>query len=385
MPSIKSIRRTVAGVVYAISLPLATVAHGDDTRDTMARVYSSLATLLPISLDEARFDTKEGTEQMSRALDELAGAADDLSSHAEGVSAEFRSLARTFETNVLLLRQSLDQGRYHEFNYLVLDLTGNCVSCHARLPSGAGPAFAAGLSEAVADRLYSDLDRVQLQIATRQFDAALDTLEGIIADPGVEPLDLELDGVLFDYLTVGITVSGQTDRVKRTLERLRARKDLPYYMARYAGRWSNHLAALEKDIAATPSIARARTLFDTSTSVSPVPSSQERVVHDLVTSTMLRRLLESDALDDAARAEAYWMLGVISIRTVNPRPGVPHTELLLEAAIRAAPGSEVARHSYALLEEYNRVSFAGITNAEMPGAILDLDVLRDLAGVKQNQ
>ena len=76
------------------------------------------------------------------------------------------------------------------------------------------------------------------------------------------------------------------------------------------------------------------------------------------------------------------MLGVISIRSVNPRPGVPQTEVLLEAAIRNGPGTQFARHAYALLEEFNRVSFAGIDVAELPDTLLNLDELKRLAGVE---
>src|SRR5690606_24727825 len=167
------------------------------------------------------------------------------------------------------------------------------------------------------------------------------------------------------------------------LERLRGRDDLPWYMFRYLGLWMEHLEVLASELEAAPSPVRARELFGHSLMLSPVPSSQVRVVYDLAVSTMLRRLIEDGGLAGAELAEAYWMLGVISIRTVNPRPGVPHTELLLDAAIRANPGSEVARDSYALLEEYNRISFAGIPTAELPDAVLDREELRRLAGIEE--
>jgi hypothetical protein len=277
----------------------------------------------------------------------------------------------------------------------VLDLTHSCASCHSRLPSESGPAFASDLVESVQDGLYSGQERALLQIATRQFDDAIMTLEGIIDDPATEPVDLELDGVLFDYLTLGITVLNDPDRVIDTLGRFGTRKDLPYYMVRYTEQWSASLDALRAyivdadavdaavDTAVDYGLDDARLLFDESLNLSPIPSSQVRAVYDLVVSAMLRRLLEDNGLDANQRAEAYWMLGVISIRTVNPRPGVPHTEILLDAAIRAAPGTDIARHSYALLEEYHRVSFSGIPSGELPEAVLKLDELRKLSGVEK--
>src|SRR5690606_25484417 len=139
---------------------------------------------------------------------------------------------------------------------------------------------------------YTPLDRALVEIATRQFDDAMTTLEAIIHDPATEPLDLELDGVLFDYLNVGITVLNDTGRVSAALERLRGRDDLPWYMFRYLGLWMEHLEVLASELEAAPSPVRARELFGQALTLSPVPSSQVRVVYDLVVSTMLRRLIE---------------------------------------------------------------------------------------------
>ena len=113
------------------------------------------------------------------------------------------------------------------------------------MPADSGPDFAGGLIERVEDRLYSELDLAQLQMATRQFDAAMATLEGIIGDAATEPLDLELDGVLFDYLNLGVGVTGELERVAATLSALRLRPDMPYYMARYAGEWLEHAELLK--------------------------------------------------------------------------------------------------------------------------------------------
>lgn len=381
MPATCSIRRLCAVILLGAGLSTAAVVKAESTQESMRLVYAALSELLPAALDEGGFDSADSIERMEAALDVLERSAHTLAGHGGGSSAEFAGLARSFESNIVLLRQSLDFGRYNEFSYLVLDLTHNCASCHARLPSGSGPSFASELVDAVRSQLYTRVDLAQLQIATRQFDAAMSTLEGIIDDPETEPLDLELDGVLFDYLSVGIGVVAQPARVIDTLSRLRARSDVPYYIARYAGQWSEHIGALEGDMTAPASLDRVRELFDAALRLSPIPSSQVRVVYDLVVSSMLRRLIEDGGLDAAARAESYWMLGVISIRTVNPRPGVPHTELLLDAAIRAAPGSDYAKRCYALLEEYNRVSFAGIPTAELPEPVLNMDELRELAGI----
>ncbi len=359
------------------------ITHAESTQATMHLVYAALSELLPGALDEQGFEEGTSVESMESALEVLERSAHALQSHSgESTNAEFSGLARSFESNVALLRQTLEMGRFNEFNYLALDLTHNCVSCHSRLPSANDFEFSKALTEKVQGQLYSRLDHAQLQIATRQFGAALDTLQKMILDSEVEPLDLELDGVLFDFLMIGIGVQHDLGRVINTLDAFRQREDTPYYLQRYAGHWSSHIEELQGVLATGVDLDDIRKLFDRALDLSPVPSSQVRVVYDLVISSLLRQLLEApEQLTSIERAEIYWMLAVISIRTVNPRPGVPHTELLLDAAIRTAPDSDYAKHAYALLEEYNRVSFAGIPAAELPLPMLDMESLRKMVGV----
>ncbi|GJL81434.1 MAG: hypothetical protein DHS20C01_10680 [marine bacterium B5-7] len=376
-----------SAVIVAVTMLASATVAAESTRESMRLVYAALSELLPAAFNESSFESESSTERLASALEVLENSAEALVEHVgespTEVSAEFMGLARSFENNVALLRQSFDYHRYNEFNYLLLDLTHNCVSCHSRLPADSGPPFATDLVEQVDDEFYTDVDRAQLLFAIRRFDEALSTLESIIRDLDIEPIELELDGVLFDYLANGITVTRDVERIQKTLADLKERNDLPYYMSRYAGLWSEHLDALQADLIEVPNLSKARDLFRQSLNLSPIPSSQVRMVYDLVVSAMLRRLLEQQTLQGVDLAEVYWMLGVISIRTVNPRPGVPHTELLLESAIRAAPGSEYARLAYALLEEYNRVSFAGIPTAELPEPVLNLHELAKLAGVSK--
>ena len=366
-------------VVVGLLTPLGHAA----TKDTMHLVYAALTRLLPLALDESSFDDESQLEEMQNALQLLERSAGALSEHGGNRSLEFEGLARSFENNVVLLKQMLEADRRSEFNYLTLDLTQNCVSCHALLPAESDFEMAALLSKEVLHQLGDSFDEIQLQIATRQFDAALVNLEGLILDPETHAVDLELDGILFDYASVGVQVTGELKRLAKVFGKFSQKAGVPYYLKRYAGIWVDRLNTHATAINDDASLDSARSAFNTATQISPVPNAQTRLIDDLFAASQIRRLLDGDvALDDAERAELYWMLGVISIRSVNPRPGVPQTEVLLEAAIRNGPGTQFARHAYALLEEFNRVSFAGIDVAELPDTLLNLDELKRLAGVE---
>ncbi|MFT5111757.1 MAG: hypothetical protein ACI8P9_001077 [Parasphingorhabdus sp.] len=370
---------TLLMIFMSLMLPVAQ----SSTRDTMHLVYAALAQLLPLALDEDSFDNDESMAAMKTALSLMERSAATLKGHGGSRNLEFDGLARSFENNIVLLQQMLSAERRNEFNYLALDLTQNCVSCHARLPANHDFEIVDGFSNQVMQSLESKFDQVQLQIATRQFDAALLNLESMILDPEYLAIDLELDGVLFDYLSVGIQVTTEFDRIEKILLGFVDKPRVPYYLKRYAKIWIERLNSLVNNATGVASMNNARSVFKSATSLSPIPNAQARLVDDLVAASLIRRLLDGDTvLDSEERSELYWMLGVISIRSLNPRPGVPQTEVLLEATIRNAPGSYFAKHAYALLEEFNRVSFAGIPVAELPDTLLDLEELKIMAGAK---
>jgi len=373
--------RQVVSLIVFLSLTFCAPLLRADTKETMHLVYAALTELLPLALNADGFEDDETRNRMTTSLDLLERSAVELESHAGGM--EFRSLARSFHSNVVLLKNTLRFDRIYEFNYLALDLTQNCISCHARLPESRVMDFSSNLTDKVAEQLVSPVDLAQLQIATRQFDGALNTLSEMILDPAIEPVDLELQGVLFDYLLVAVTRADFLEPALKVLDDFTARPDAPYYMKHYARTWADHLKGLSARVGKESGVEFGRALFDESLNLSPLPTSQVRLVYDLMAAQVLRGALDSGTeLSNLQKAEIYWMLAAISIRSVNPRPGVPHTELLLDAAIRNAPGSEFAKDAYAILEEYNRVSFAGIPVAELPEPVLDLEALKRLAGIE---
>ena len=85
---------------------------------------------------------------------------------------------------------------------------------------------------------------------------------------------------------------------------------------------------------------------------------RQRIVYDLVASSMLHRIVDAAPVGDPRLAEAYYRLGVIEARSVDSY-WVPQTEFHLEAAIRAAPDGPFAERAYALLEEYVLLGHGG--------------------------
>lgn len=168
-------------------------------------------------------------------------------------------------------------------------------------------------------------------------------------------------------------------RVRSFLAACRERPDLPFYLERRLGTWRDAVAAVAPALDAEPSLEAARRLLEAGAALTDAPAGAERAVHDVAAASLLRRFVEGAPQAPAAeRAEAYWLLGLIALRSDALRPAVPEMELLFEAAIRADPGGPYAERAYALLEEYGFVNDVCLAE-EGGGAFIDLADLRRLA------
>jgi hypothetical protein len=373
----------IALLIAAALPPAAAAADPNDTRAIMARVFDALAYLLPRSLVETDFAEHDDGDLIDAKLDLLAGSAKDLVAHTAGADAELRLLARSFERNTRDIRAAFREGYRAFAYYALLDLTEHCAACHARLPDARHNPFGQRLMARMNIDALDPEELAQLYVATRQFDEALNTLERRLLDPDYAPLDADLAGTLINFMSIEISVMQSFERSRALLGKYLERPDLPFYIERRIGIWQRSMDALEGDLKEAPVLARARDQFATATGMTLTPSGRERAVHDLVAAGTLRRFLaaEPDAPAEV-RAEGYFLLALIALRTIEIKPAVPEMELLLEAAIRTAPKGPHAVEAYALLEEFGFLDEIPLSAVEQAVPILDLAELRRLTDVE---
>ena len=106
---------------------------------------------------------------------------------------------------------------------------------------------------------------------------------------------------------------------------------------------------------AAGSVARALTDFG---------ADRSGLVHDVVASGILLRLVETGSNETQELAEAFYLLAVLSSRIARGY-GLSAADFFLERAIRLAPGAPFASEAYALLEQEELLSYEGV-DAELP-------------------
>jgi len=351
----------------------------------MHKAFDALSYLLPLSLAGQGGDAKTNFSLLEEKLKQLVESSDRLDEHAKGRDAEFKSIARSFDATVKQVDQAFRNERPQDALFLLMDLTQNCVACHSRLPSAASFPFGQRLMARINVDTMDRRDVAQLYVATRQFDGALKILEEVVVDNDVTPIDLDIDGTLVDFIDISISVKRDFVPIRTMLDKLQVRPDLPFYMNRHAEAWRKSMDSLEEEMSATPSVARARELFNKATHMSAAPAGRERIVHDLLAASMLRRLVDqrgvTTGIPNELLAEAYYLLSIIELRTINPNPTVPQMEFLLEAAIRSDPDGLFAKRAYALLEEYSYFSYEGVPWFGTDEPMIKMGELRSMIGL----
>ena len=358
----------LSGVLAAMFLtPLLARAQSSETTDTQAAmrgVFVTLTQTYKYSLDPEQFENPANHERIMAGLNALLKNAAQLEAHTAGLDPSFdylrRSLANDARDAVIRFRER----QYINARFVVGKLTENCLTCHSKLPSDAE--FDLG-SEFVAEAAIQDLDpmiRVDLELATRQFDAALTTYESLFLGHDVSTATLALIGAFERYLRVCLGVREAPERAIKTLEKFSEREDISNNNRELAVRWVNSIRKLDLDGAKGRELAVTGEMIEKAQAQRKHPGDRSQLVEFVAATALLHRYLERQNMDAAHIAEALYLLGVAE-SYISRSYWISETDFLLEQAIRTAPGSEVARRAYAFLEDYT-VSGQALTARSVP-------------------
>jgi plasmid stabilization system protein ParE len=350
----------------------------------MGQIADALSQALPLSLETRQLEDPAARARYGASLEVLADSAASLERHGRSREASFAYLSRSLADDAQIARRRLEDGLDAESQFVVRQLVQDCVACHSRLPDLDDSALGARLLTQLDPGELPLHERVRLQAATRQFDAALDGYEELFRDPEVSPAQLDLEGRLLEYLTISIRVKQDLRRPRWSLERMAQRPDVPDYLSEDLAIWYTTL----DDLAERPRIgddgASARALVQDS-HLEDTPAYDRRgYIHALVASSLLHQHLNAATLSSDELAEAYYLLGLTETRASRSL-WLSEADVYLETSIRSSPGSPHAARAYELLEHETLAGYTGSAGLQLPedveGRLAELRALIDAASV----
>lgn len=349
-----------------------------EARPTMAKILESLRVALPLSLSDERFSDPANRETLRRAFGTLAENSAYLESHADHLDPGFGYLSRSLADDARAVALRFDEQRFPEARFLLGQLTENCVACHSRLPSPEASGLGRQLLDEADIAYLEPVERVRLEVATRQFDTALDTYESLFRSGALSPAQLDLEGLLVDYLIVAIRVKGDLVRPRTALTALARRPDTPRYLRGHIDSWLAAMDEIQRMPRVGSGLDRARGLIVEAQRRSSFPADRSVLIQDLVASSELHRYVGTRSEPSPDLAEAYYLLGVTDAR-IHRSWWISEADFYLETAIRMDPRGPFAADAYDQLEEQTLSGYGGSSGIHVPADELErLEELRKL-------
>lgn len=363
---------------WSCAEPTRTRAESAETRADMAVIADALHELIPLALSDARFGDPANEDAIEASLRTLAAGASGLERHGRTRETSFGYLSRSLAGDSAEALARFDRGERPQARFMVQQLIEECVACHTRLPSPGSSDVGLRLFSGVDYQPLSLAERARLQVATRQFDAALDSYELLFAEASLGAGGVTLQRALTEYLIVCVRVQEDLVRPRGPLGTLALRPEVPRYLVRDLRGWVQALGELERRPRIGSPLQQARELHAEAQRLSQFPADRAGLVHELVASSILHRFASHQRSPSPELAEAYFLLGVTETR-IHRAWWQSEADLYLETAIRMAPDSPFADDAYALLEQEILAGWSGSAGLGPPLEVQSrLDELRAL-------
>jgi hypothetical protein len=356
--------------------PAATRSSGV-TQATMRGIFNALTTSYTYSLDMDYFQDRHNRDTVLASLEALVANTGALEEHGGGLDPSFDYLRRFLAADAEEAMKRYQERQYFGAQFMLVKLMENCATCHSRLPSdqafGTGAQF---LDEARVEAM-APVDRVNIEIAARQFDRVLTTYEEIFALPNMTPQGLQLIGAFEGYLKISIGVRNDTARPARTLETYLLREDIPAGLRETVRTWIKDLAALDLTAGSAAPLRTARELAGYAAVIRKPTSPRPELVRMAAANTLLHRHLQTLSTYDSESSEVFYLLAVTESH-LSRSYWIAETDFLLEKAVRSSPKSDFARKALAVLVDRASVTAPPSAYEGMKTPMVDIEELRKL-------
>ena len=347
----------------------------------MQEAFDALVFLIEAAIEPGAAPRPEA--DVEAALGKLEAASGELQRHGRLKPESFNLLGRSLEENIGRMIESYRFGLADVADLYLLDTVEHCVTCHALLPENRRRDIGSRFAEVVGEARVEPGLAARLLIAVRQVPLALDTWEAYLGGDSFEPDQLEARAEVEDYLWQVLHLTRDPRRPQQVLAAIRDAEETPFHLRRKAALWHGQLDDLATEFEGQAGIGEIRQLFAGGFLYSDVLAGRDHLVRDALVSSQAHTLLaDATILQAEERAELYFILAMVHLRSRLLIGAVPTAELYLEAAIRESPDSEIARSAYAELQEY-ALQYFGEAEPTTELFPVPMSELSRLAGVSQ--
>jgi len=267
------------------------------------------------------------------------------------------------EANTKHALRAYDEGHIEFSRSVLRENMGLCFTCHTTNQLGPQTQFTTAQLKSNF-RIYPT-ERADYYVSTRQYDKAIQVLEGVIQNPGSWMEDPhEQVSALRKYLSLMVRVKEDPARAARAVEGFLANQKLPYFISVDAEVWLKSLREWQREKGQRPALAQAQALMRKAKASQSTGGYQSALVDYLRASALLHSGLRS-ATNAQEKAQIYEWLGQ-SYETLAEIGSWDLPEVYFEACIRSAPKTKVAQKCYKDFERTIVMGFSGSAGIFIP-------------------
>ena len=370
--------------ILILALKPSTLASAVDTSDSkeasvkpewkikMQGLYHSLSDLLTdVSSDQRYYDPKNATRigEEIKSISKFSHELKSTGKNPKSIDPTLQMFSGFLESETNEAALTFKAGYLPYARDILRSIPGNCLACHTR--NTLGPDFTSLPLEPSGP--LEPIEKANFYAATRQFDRAIESFQGILK--GKSPVSLDGNGIessVRDGLLIAVRYKRDPVLAISLVQSTIENPTVPHFLKEDAESWKKSLndwknEGNRKATSEEGLHAEALRLIAKAHSKQSYPMDHSQDIEYLRASTVLYDLVQL-APNGRFVPEAFLLLGMCH-ELLNTRRMESLHNIYYEACIEKAPHTETARTCYKRYEQNMYIGFTGSSGIHLPDDI----------------
>lgn len=338
--------------------------------EKMQQLSQALSDLMPLISSKKKFSSAENQKLIEERTETLRTLAHSIQTGPKPNSdPSMAVLSGLMEEDLARALDAFRGGQKDYARHVLKDTTSYCIQCHTQTNNG--PEFPQLKLNVKVEELPA-LDRAEFYAATRQFEPALETYRGVLADPSAVKADpFDYENAARTALAISVRVHKDPVEAKGLVETVQKNKALNPSQKKVAKSWSRSIQSWskEKTPSAKPSIqqdlAKAESLVTRAQKSQEFVLDHSQDINYFRASSLLHEILQTPERTPEFSARALYLAGVSSEATRDMNFWTMH-ETMYEQCIRLKPQTEQAKQCYSRLNDSINLGYSGSSGTHIP-------------------